>query len=121
MAAGWPCAALAGRRDLFADVATGAVTHAGTFNGNTVATAAVLASLDELASGEVYERVSQVGTALMQSIRSCAAATPPDPRTAGLPVPAPATSAGPGPPMTRYSQLQHSDPDRYGRLAGTRI
>ena len=71
---GWLGAALAGRRDLFADVATGAVTHAGTFNGNTVATAAVLASLDELASGEVYERVSQVGTALMQSIRSCAAA-----------------------------------------------
>ena len=29
MAAGWPCAALAGRRDLFADVASGAVTHAG--------------------------------------------------------------------------------------------
>ena len=44
MAAGWPCAALAGRRDLFADVASGAVTHAGTFNGNTIAAAAVLAS-----------------------------------------------------------------------------
>ena len=59
MAAGWPCAAIAGRRDLFADVATGAVTHAGTFNGNTIATAAVLASIDELASGEVYEQVEQ--------------------------------------------------------------
>ena len=83
MAAGWPCAALAGRRDLFADVATGAVTHAGTFNGNTVATAAVLASLDELASGEVYERVSQVGTALMESIRSCAAASQLEPAPPG--------------------------------------
>ena len=43
MAAGWPCAAIAGRRDLFADVTTGEATHAGTFNGNTIATAAVLA------------------------------------------------------------------------------
>ena len=74
MAAGWPCAALAGRRDLFAGVATGAVTHAGTFNGNTIAAAAVLASLDELASGEVHQQVDRVGTALMGSLRSCAAA-----------------------------------------------
>ena len=75
MAAGWPCAAIAGRRDLFAGVASGAVTHAGTFNGNTIATAAVLASIDELASGEVYEQVGKVGTALMQSIRDCAEAS----------------------------------------------
>ena len=64
---GWPCAAIAGRRDLFAGVASGAVTHAGTFNGNTIATAAVLAALDELESGEVYEQIGKVGTALMQS------------------------------------------------------
>src|ERR1022692_4156118 len=38
-------------------------------SGNAVATAAVLASIDELASGEIYERVGQGGTALMQSIR----------------------------------------------------
>src|SRR5580698_2663886 len=59
MAAGWPCAALAGRRDLFADVATGALTHAGTFNGNTIAAAAVLASLDELENREVYAHVEK--------------------------------------------------------------
>src|SRR5262249_57977872 len=63
MAAGWPCAALAGRRDLFAGVASGAVTHAGTFNGNTIAAAAVLASLDELASAEVYPQGGGGGTA----------------------------------------------------------
>lgn len=32
-----------------------------------------MASLDELASGEVYEQIGKVGTALMQSIRDCAA------------------------------------------------
>ena len=56
MAAGYPCAAIAGRRDLFAQVATGEVTHAGTLHGNVIAAAAVLASLGELASGEVYQR-----------------------------------------------------------------
>jgi glutamate-1-semialdehyde 2,1-aminomutase len=121
MAAGWPCAALAGRRDLFAEVATGAVTHAGTFNGNTIATAAVMASLDELASGEVYERVSQVGTALIQSIRSCAATALPDLHIQGLPMAFHASFAPSAQPMTRYDQLQRSDPDRYGRLAGTLI
>jgi glutamate-1-semialdehyde 2,1-aminomutase len=121
MAAGWPCAALAGRRDLFADVATGMVTHAGTFNGNTVATAAVLASIDELASGEIYERVSQVGTALMQSIRSCAEATMPGLHIQGLPMAFHARFAASSPPITRYDQLQRSDLGRYGRLASTLI
>jgi glutamate-1-semialdehyde 2,1-aminomutase len=119
MAAGWPCAALAGRRDLFAEVATGAVIHAGTFNGNTIATAAVLASIDELASGEVYERVERVGTALMQSIRSCAAASMLSLHVQGLPMAFHVSFAGQ--PITRHSELQASYPGRYGRLAAALI
>jgi glutamate-1-semialdehyde 2,1-aminomutase len=122
MAAGWPCAAIAGRRDLFAGVASGAVTHAGTFNGNTVATAAVLASLDELASGEVHEQIGKVGTALMQSIRDCAEASGLPLHIQGLPMAFHASFAPPGAvPVTRYRDLARSDPDRYARLAGALI
>jgi glutamate-1-semialdehyde 2,1-aminomutase len=42
-------------------VASGAVNHAGTFNGNTIATAAVRACLDGLVSGGVHERVDADG------------------------------------------------------------
>jgi glutamate-1-semialdehyde 2,1-aminomutase len=122
MAAGWPCAAIAGRRDLFAGVASGAVTHAGTFNGNTIATAAVLASLDELDSGEVYEQIGKVGTALMQSIRDCAEASGLALHIQGLPMAFHASFAPPGQgPVTRYRDLARSDPERYARLADALI
>jgi glutamate-1-semialdehyde 2,1-aminomutase len=118
MAAGWPCAAIAGRRDLFAGVATGAVTHAGTFNGNTIATAAVLASIDELASGEVYEQIGKVGTALMQSLSECAEASGLGLHLQGLPMAFHASFAPAGQgPVTRYRDLARGDPDRYARLA----
>lgn len=121
MAAGWPCAAIAGRRDLFAGVATGAVTHAGTFNGNTIAAAAVQAALDELASGEVYEQIGKVGSALMQSIRDCAEASGLPLHIQGLPMAFHASFAPPGQPVTRYRDLAGSDPGRYGRLADALI
>ena len=121
MAAGWPCAAIAGRRDLFADVATGEVTHAGTFNGNTIATAAVLASIDELASGEVYEQVSKTGAALMDSIRDCAEASQLELHVQGLPMAFHASFATPRLPVTRYCDLARADPARYARLADTLI
>jgi glutamate-1-semialdehyde 2,1-aminomutase len=121
MAAGWPCAAIAGRRELFTDVATGAVTHAGTFNGNTIATAAVLASIDELSSGEVYEHIDKVGTLLMRSIRSCAQANTLDLHVQGLPMAFHVSFAAPRTPMTRYHELQSSDPGRYARLVDTLI
>jgi glutamate-1-semialdehyde 2,1-aminomutase len=121
MAAGWPCAAIAGRRDLFADVVTGEATHAGTFNGNSIATAAVLASIDELASGEVYEQVGKIGTALMDSIRDCAEASQLQLHVQGLPMAFHASFAAPGQAMTRYRDLDRTDPARYARLADTLI
>jgi glutamate-1-semialdehyde 2,1-aminomutase len=122
MAAGWPCAAIAGRRDLFAGVATGSVTHAGTFNGNTIATAAALASLDEFESGEVYEQIGKVGTALMQSLRDCAEASGLGLHIQGLPMAFHASFAPPGQaPVTRYRDLARGDPDRYARLADALI
>ena len=96
-------------------------THAGTFNGNTVATAAVLASIDELASGEVYEQVGKIGTALIQSVRDCAEASGLDLHVQGLPMAFHASFAPPGPAMTRYRDLARSDPARYAGLADALI
>ncbi|MBV9922122.1 MAG: aminotransferase class III-fold pyridoxal phosphate-dependent enzyme [Pseudonocardia sp.] len=115
MAAGWPCAALVGRRDLFAEVATGVVTHAGTFNGNTVATAAVLAALDELADREVYRRVEEVGTRLMMALRAMSAEHGLGMHWQGLPMAFHASFAS-DEPITRYHQLQHVDQHRYRNL-----
>ena len=121
MAAGWPCAAIAGRRVLFDEVASGAVTHAGTFNGNSVAVAAALASLDELESGSVYQEVSRVGSALMAALQDCAAGVLPDLRFQGLPMAFHARLAPAGPPVTRYSDLQQADSSRYAQLAETLV
>ncbi len=118
MAAGWPCAAIAGRRDLFADVAASAVTHAGTCNGDTIATAAVLASIDELASGEVHEQVEKTGTALMELIRARAAASQLNLHLQGVAMGFHASFAAPSEPITRYRQLQDADAGRYGAPRG---
>jgi glutamate-1-semialdehyde 2,1-aminomutase len=121
MAAGYPCAAIAGRRELFAQVATGAVTHAGTFNGNVIAAAAVLASLDELASGEVYEQVGRVGSALIQGIGDCARDVLPDLRLQGLPMAFHASFGPRAEPVISYRQLAQRDQARYARLADALI
>ncbi len=121
MAAGWPCAALVGRHDLFADVATGALTHAGTFNGNTIATAAVLASLDELEDGSVYRHVESVGTALIDALTALLEHHGVPIRLQGLPMAFHARFDSGTEPITRYAQLQAIDGDRYGRFAAKLI
>jgi glutamate-1-semialdehyde 2,1-aminomutase len=121
MAAGWPCAALVGRHDLFSDVATGALTHAGTFNGNTIATAAVLASLDELEDGSVYRHVESVGTALIDALTALLDHHGVPIRMQGLPMAFHARFDSGTEPVTRYAQLQAIDGDRYGRFAAKLI
>jgi glutamate-1-semialdehyde 2,1-aminomutase len=121
MAAGWPCAALVGSRDLFAAVATGALTHAGTFNGNTIATAAVLASLDELEDRSVYRRVETVGTALIDGLTAVLDQHRIPIKIQGLPMAFHARFDSGTEPLTRYAQLQSVDQDRYGRLASDLI
>ena len=69
--AGFPVAAVVGRADLFEAIGTGRVMHAGTFNSNPVAAAAMIASLEILTdpSERVYERLEERGTRLMHGIR----------------------------------------------------
>ncbi len=117
MAAGWPCAALAGRGDLFADVATGALTHAGTFNGNTVATAAVLASLDELEDRSVYSSIESVGAALISGLEEVFAAHDMPLRLQGLPMAFHVRFDDGDEPISSYAQLQALDSKRYADFA----
>jgi glutamate-1-semialdehyde 2,1-aminomutase len=121
MAAGWPCAAIVGRRELFADVATGALTHAGTFNGNTIATAAVLASLDELEDRAVYDHLESVGSALIDALTALLDHHGVPVRLQGLPMAFHARFDTGTEPITRYAQLQTLDNDRYGRFASKLI
>lgn len=117
MAAGWPCAALVGRGELFSDVATGALTHAGTFNGNTIATAAVLASLDELEDRSVYRHVESVGSALIDGLTELLTHHDVPIKLQGLPMAFHARFDVGTEAVTRYAQVQALDGERYGRFA----
>ncbi|MCY3914934.1 MAG: aspartate aminotransferase family protein [Chloroflexi bacterium] len=63
IANGYPCAVLAGRKDLMMrfSSAGGDVFVGGTYNGHPVATAAALATIAELEDGSVYERIFRLG------------------------------------------------------------
>ncbi|SKA81690.1 glutamate-1-semialdehyde 2,1-aminomutase [Agreia bicolorata] len=117
MAAGWPCAALIGKRELFAEVATGRLTHAGTFNGNVVATAAVLAALDELESGEVYKKVEAVGGELIDGIRALIAKYDLPMRVQGLPMAFHLRFDSSDDEITSYEQIQALESGRYSDFA----
>ncbi len=121
MAAGWPCAALAGRADLFDAVADGSVSLLGTFNGNVVATAAVTATLEQLQRPGTYSSLEATGARLKAGLEQLF-------HNRGLPV------VLQGPPMAfhariepsgntahTYSDLQTSDREAYARLADTLI
>lgn len=88
MANGFPLSAVGGRREIMDLISDGTVVHAGTFNGNPLAMAAALATIDELGrdAGEAYRRLTGLGTRLMEGIRGAASA-------AGVPV----LLQGPGP------------------------
>lgn len=74
MAGGFPCSALVGRADAMNRFAQD-VNHSGTFNSNVMAMAAASATISQLeGDGKIiYQRIEDVGTALMEGIRESAA------------------------------------------------
>jgi glutamate-1-semialdehyde 2,1-aminomutase len=72
MAGGWPVAAIAGSAELMERFGSGEVNHSGTFNGNVMAAAATIATLDVLRSDRPYERIEQIGARLMDELRTLA-------------------------------------------------
>jgi glutamate-1-semialdehyde 2,1-aminomutase len=67
IANGFPVAAIAGRGDIL-DLFAQGVAHGGTFNGQPIAMAATLATLDEL-TPELFATIEQRGHRLMDGIR----------------------------------------------------
>jgi glutamate-1-semialdehyde 2,1-aminomutase len=68
LANGFPVAALVGRRAPMS-VLTGPVLHGGTYNTQSVAMAATLATLTEIAGGEPHRRIAATGARLMEGLR----------------------------------------------------
>jgi glutamate-1-semialdehyde 2,1-aminomutase len=76
---GFPVAAIGGSLEAMSMIAEGRYSHSGTYNANTIACAAVSATMDVLAEPGLYERQRELGETLMNGLRKLAA-------EAGLPV-----------------------------------
>ncbi len=76
---GFPVAAVGGSREVMAWIADGRYSHSGTYNGNVIACAAVVAAIDELSRPGTYETLRARGQRLMAGLQAAAAA-------AGVPV-----------------------------------
>jgi glutamate-1-semialdehyde 2,1-aminomutase len=73
MGNGFPVAAIGGRGDVIQAWAGGGIMQAGTYSGNGLAAAAAIATIDVLATGEPYEQITTVGTALMDGVSNICA------------------------------------------------
>jgi glutamate-1-semialdehyde 2,1-aminomutase len=74
IANGYPCAAIAGRRDLMSQFATagGPVYFAGTHNGHTMGTVAAIATIRKLEDGKVYQHLFELGDYLQKGLTAVA-------------------------------------------------
>jgi glutamate-1-semialdehyde 2,1-aminomutase len=74
VAAGFPLAVVAGRRDILETLQTRGVMHGGTYNGNVQSMAAAIAALEILSAdgGAVYAAMEERGTRLMKGLRELA-------------------------------------------------
>jgi glutamate-1-semialdehyde 2,1-aminomutase len=87
LGAGFPVAALTGRREIMELFGSGRVNHSGTYNANLVSISAALATLGILsAEGQpAFARINAVGKALMEGIAEIAARCGVNLKVSGLP------------------------------------
>lgn len=87
LGAGFPVAALAGRRDIMEMFASGGVNHSGTYNANIVSLSAALAALRALAADNhaAYRRIDATGRSLMDGIAAATRACGVDLKISGVP------------------------------------
>ncbi|MBV8189960.1 MAG: glutamate-1-semialdehyde 2,1-aminomutase [Alphaproteobacteria bacterium] len=113
VAAGFPLALVAGRREVMDTLADKGVMHGGTYNGNVQSMAAALAALDELErdDGAVYAAFERRGTRLMRGLAAIAAEYGVPLQVQGLPgIFQTFFTAGPGP--SNYREALGCDRDR---------
>ena len=120
LAGGWPVAAIGGRADLMERFG-GDVVHAGTFNGSTMACAAVMATLQVLRDDPPYERIVAHGTDLMSGLRELANTHGLPLRVQGLPCAFHATLSARTAPMRSVADLLETDQAGYAQLASTLV
>ncbi len=74
LAAGFPLAAVVGRREIMEQVGPGGVMHGGTYNANVMSIAAGLAALEELSrhEGRAYRDMYRRGERLMEELPAIA-------------------------------------------------
>ena len=74
LGAGYPIAALAGKREIMQLIGRGDVLHGGSYNTNVVSTVAALNALNELDlnDGDAYREMTRLGTRLMDGLRDLA-------------------------------------------------
>ena len=74
LAAGFPLAAVVGRREVMERVEAGGVMHGGTYNANVMSIAAGLATLEELSrdDGQAYRDMTRRGERLMEELPAMA-------------------------------------------------
>ena len=70
---GFPVAAIGGSREAMSMIAEGRYSHSGTYNANTIACAAVSATMDVLAEPGLFERQRALGETAMSGLRKLAA------------------------------------------------
>jgi glutamate-1-semialdehyde 2,1-aminomutase len=72
LGAGFPVAAITGKRKIMEQVVPGGILHAGTYNANPVSMAAAYAALTELSAngGAVYKHLHKVGKMLHDGLQS---------------------------------------------------
>jgi glutamate-1-semialdehyde 2,1-aminomutase len=66
-------AAIGGSREAMSMIAEGRYSHSGTYNANTIACAAVSATMDALAEPGLFQRQRALGETLMTGLRTLAA------------------------------------------------
>jgi glutamate-1-semialdehyde 2,1-aminomutase len=84
LGAGFPIAAVGGRKDLFEPVIRGDVIHSATYHTNPVGLAACIATLKELRRPGLYPRLFSLGESLAQGLSAAAAEHGLDARAEGV-------------------------------------
>jgi glutamate-1-semialdehyde 2,1-aminomutase len=118
LGAGFPVAALTGRREIMELFGSGRVNHSGTYNANLVSISAALATLGVLsAEGQpAFARINAVGKALMDGIAEIAARCGVNLQVSGLPSAFHTCFADH--PIHDYGTYMRADPKRLGSFLG---
>ena len=117
MAAGWPVAAIAGRRELMREFGTGRINHSGTFNASVMGAAAALATVTYLREHSPYEQVGEYGERLMSELPKLATEAGHQLHVQGLPMAFHLSFGDPDLDVYNYDDLQLLDQARYAKLA----